>query len=136
MAVSKLTIEAKDLEHIMSVMSEFGKTSGQVIDDVLHNEGGEIIRQRIMTLLPRSGRKPWKGKATAAASTNPFQQDNGSLYVTVRSRPKWHYLYFPDDGTNTQHHRGNQQFMKRGAELERSKIVDLCINRLLLKLEE
>lgn len=46
------------------------------------------------------------------------------------------YLYFPDDGTNTEHHAGNQQFMFRGATDSQDRIVNEVIDELVKRLEE
>jgi predicted small lipoprotein YifL len=59
-----------------------------------------------------------------------FTQSNGPLSVTIAARGRYGYLYFPDDGTNTKRHAGNQQFMMRGAENATAQIVDLCIGKL------
>ena len=60
-----------------------------------------------------------------------FNQDDDMLAVTVAARGKYSYMYFPDDGSNTEKHRGNQQFMKRGAERATERIIELCTGRLL-----
>lgn len=119
-------------------MQNFGDQAGRTVDDVLHNEGGKLIEEEIMRLLPESGRK-WKGKKTAAKRTQPFRQFNGSLSVTVASKTAYNYLYFPDDGTNTKHHIGYKgrprEFMMHGAENQTGEIIDRCINRLIEKWE-
>ncbi len=86
-------------------------------------------------LLPSSGRK-WKVKKTAASSTNPLRDDTSELLsLIVRSEKKYNYLYFPDDGSNTEHHQGNQHFMQRGADNSLNEITQLCTAKLLEKFE-
>ena len=116
-------------------MENFAGSAGREIDDVLHNEGGKLITEEIMRLLPESGRK-WAGKKPAAKRTQPFEQKNESLAVTIRTKSAYHYLYFPDDGSNTKRHRGGQNFMFRGADSRASQIMELCINRLIDKMGE
>ena len=125
------TLEAEQLEGLTDRMAEYGAGAGQLVDDVLHGEGAQLIKERIAPLLPQSGRT-WKGKGRAASAAMPasFAQDNGTLSVTVAARNKYHYLYFPDDGSNTKRHAGNQQFMQRGAEDASAEIIDLCIGKL------
>jgi hypothetical protein len=53
----------------------------------------------------------------------------------VHSAKKYQYLYFPDDGTNTTRHVGNQQFFRRGAEDASGEIVDACTEKLTKKLK-
>ena len=59
-----------------------------------------------------------------------FNQDEDILTVTIAARGRYHYLYFPDDGSNTRRHVGNQEFMRRGAEAAAGKIIDICLGRL------
>ena len=56
--------------------------------------------------------------------------------VIFKSSPAWNYLYFPDDGSNTVRHRGNQQFMLRGAQDAAPKIADEICTRLARKFED
>ena len=136
--MTKFTLDAKQLEALLSTMQLYGDNAGKTVDDVLHNEGAELIREEIMRLLPESGRK-WKGKRTAAKQAQPFTQKNESLAVTIKTRSAYHYLYFPDDGSNTRNHVGYKgkprEFMFHGAENQQSRIMDLCINRLIEKWE-
>ena len=132
-------MDAREHENLLRAMRLYGNRAGKAVDNVLHNEGGRLIQEEIMRLLPESGRKPWKGKKTAAKRTQPFTQKNESLAVTIRTKSAYHYLYFPDDGTNTKRHVGYKgkprEFMFKGAENQTSRIMDLCINRLIEKWE-
>lgn len=136
MAKSDFSLKYEQTEKLIEAMREFGTGSGKVIDDVLHNEGGKMISGAIMGLLPMSGRKPWEGKKPAARRAQPFRQTNESLSVTVRTKTPYNYLYFPDDGTNTKRHKGQQYFMWRGAENQTDRIIDLCVGRLIEKIGE
>lgn len=134
--MAKFSINEQASERLLNAMAECSRKCGPIIDDVLHNEGGKLINDEIMQILPVSGRKPWKGKKTAAKSAQPFKQDNGTLSVTVKTKNAYHYLYFPDDGTNTKRHAGEQYFMKRGAENSAEEIIDRCVQRLIDKIGE
>jgi len=81
-------------------------------------------------LIPSSGRQ-WRGKRAPAASADSLQQLNTEmLAVTIKSKTAYNYLYFPDDGTNTIRHAGNQQFFQRGAEEAADTVVELCLGKL------
>ena len=138
MASNTFSLDADQFDRLQNAMRLYGEQSGREIDDVLHNEGAELITEEIMRLLPESGRK-WKGKKTAAKRTQPFKQFNASLSVTISSKTAYNYLYFPDDGTNTRRHVGYKgkprEFMYRGAENQTGKIMDLYIDRLIKKWE-
>lgn len=122
-------LDATEFERLEQAIAEYEGKAGNIINEVLHGEGAEMIEQKIMNLLPASGRS-WKGKRAAASSTQPFRHDGGTLQVTVRTKTAYNYLYFPDDGSNTIRHAGNQQFMLGGAEDAASEIIDRCIARL------
>lgn len=128
------TLDASELDALQSRMASFGAGAGQIVDSVLHGEGAEEIKKEIKPLIHASGRS-WAGKKSSATSANPFTQENGQLSVTIVSRGAYHYLYFPDDGSNTIRHAGNQQFMMRGAENASEQIIDLCTEKLIEKME-
>lgn len=134
MSRTTFQLDEKQFDTLQRAMQNYGDQAGRAVDDVLHNEGGKLINDEIMRLLPASGRK-WRGKKTAAKRTQPFTQDNGSLSVTIRTKSAYNYLYFPDDGTNTKHHIGYKgkprEFMMHGAENQTSEIIDRCITRLI-----
>lgn len=136
--MASFKLDAREHENLIRAMRLYGDRAGKTVDEVLHNEGGKLIQEEIMRLLPESGRN-WKGKRTAAKRAQPFTQKNESLSVTVRTKSVYHYLYFPDDGTNTRNHVGfkgkPREFMFKGAENQSSRIMDLCINRLIEKWE-
>lgn len=121
-----------EIEALQQKMEEFGAGAGQIIDQVIHGEGAEDIKERIALLIPRSGRR-WSKHNRAAADAMPgaFRQDNEMLSVTIAARGTYGYLYFPDDGTNTKKHAGNLQFMKRGAEAASTKVINRCIQKLI-----
>ena len=124
--------DASEIDALQDLMTQYGDNAQRVIDEVLHGEGAEEIKDEISRILPSSGRS-WKGKKAPAAAAMPgaFQQDNEMLSVTIAARGYYHYLYFPDDGTNTSKHIGDQQFMKRGAESAANRVVELCIGKLV-----
>ncbi|MGN1156181.1 MAG: hypothetical protein ACI4TK_08395 [Agathobacter sp.] len=136
MANGWFELDGSGIDELERLMDNYGSFALRAIDAVFHNEAAEIIKEKIQPLIPESGRK-WKGKKTAAARTQPFTQDTSEmLAVTVKSRPAYQYLYFPDDGSNTIHHAGNQQFMKRGAENATAKIIEICTGRLVEEFKE
>lgn len=128
-------IEGDEFDRLIEAIKSFQDNSEKVINDVLHNEGSELIQTNIRLLIPESGKK-WKGKAAPAKTGNSLTALNGNLSVTTKSTKKYQYLYFPNDGTNTQRHVGNQQFFFEGAENSASDIIERCIERLTNKFEE
>lgn len=114
----------------MKAMQDFEGNTEDAINDVLHNEAGTLIHDEVMRLLPES-KRTWKGKKKAAKATKSLMIVEGNLAVTVKTKKAYGYLYFPDDGSNTKNHAGNQRFFERGGEAKKDEIIDLCIGRLV-----
>ena len=53
------SLEADALEDLASTMEQYGAGAGQIVDDILHNQGAQLIKDRIAPLIPSSGRT-WK----------------------------------------------------------------------------
>ena len=125
----------KELESHISMLKEEGE---KIVTNTLHNEGANEMIEGIRVLLPQSRRK-WKTKKPAAKMSKvsikkrkPPETEN--LKVTVGTTYNYHYLYFPDDGTNTKVHAGRQNFMEKGAESKQGKIIDICTKKLIEKI--
>ena len=128
--MSKMSLDISQFDTLQKAMKEYQGDTEQTINDVLHNQAGQLIHDAIKPLIPRSG-KEWKGKKPPARTSNSLQKVNEHLAVTVKSRKDYGYLYFPDDGTNTRRHVGNQQFFKRGGESQTDEIINRCVKKLV-----
>ena len=123
-------INITEADRLLKAMKEFSGSVEDTINDVLHNEIGDLAQTEIKRLMPVSN-KHWKGKKPAAKTSNSLRNLNENLSVTVRAQKVYQYLYFPDDGTNTRRHIGNQRFFARGGENIQGEIIDRCTNKLL-----
>lgn len=135
--MSVFYFEAEKFEKALDSIGKFSDKAQaeRIINEYLHGQGGEVIRDNIRKILPVSGRT-WNGKRAAASKTNPFLIKKENLAVVVHTKGEYHYLYFPDDGSNTAHHFGNQQFMFKGAMDSSDKIVNEVVDKLVKRLEE
>lgn len=131
--MAKTELDFNELNGLIELMKQ-AQDSEEIINEALHGYGAEEIEKGIQELLPHSKRQ-WKGKKAAASATQPFTQENGNLSVTVKTKNDYHYLYFPDDGTNTRNHAGNQQFMLRGAEKKSAGITKNIAEKLVNQIE-
>lgn len=127
-------VEIAEIEALQQAMKNYKGNTENAINEVLHNQAGEVIQEQIKLLMPASNRT-WRGKKPPAKTSNSLKNVNENLAVTVTTTSNYHYLYFADDGTNTRKHIGNQQFFASGGEKSESKIVDLCIGRLIEEFE-
>ena len=128
--MSTLDINISEIEKLAQAIQNYPGNAEEIINAVLHNEGGQLIQEAIQPHIPQSG-KTWRGKKAPARTGNSLRSTNENLAVWVRSTKSYQYLYFPDDGTNTYRHVGNQQFFLRGAEAVKDEVIDRCVGRLI-----
>lgn len=123
-------MDTKEVERLFNVVKNFPSVAEQSINDVFHNDAPPMVEEKIRLLMPMSGRT-WAGKAPPARTAKSLTKETGNLSFAVKTKGEYHYLYFPDDGSNTRNHVGNQQFFHRGGEMTQTEIVDLCITRMV-----
>lgn len=128
-------IEIADAEKLQQALKDYTGDAEQAINDVLHNEVGELVQPEIKKLMPMSN-KHWKGKKSPAKTSKSLRNLNGDLSVTITTQKAYQYLYFPNDGTNTRRHIGNQRFFEKGSENKQGEIIDRCVNRLVNNFEK
>lgn len=130
--MSRLTLNAEEFEKVQKAIEQFPGNAEKAINEVLHGAGAELIQERIRKYMPVSDKKT----GSHAVDAKSLTQVGSNLAVTVKSTKKYNYLYFPDDGTNTRRHVGNQQFFLKGAEDASGEIVDAITEKLIQTFEE
>lgn len=125
-----LNIDYSQFQALQDAMKAYAGNTEDVVNEVLHDYGGESISDEIKRLMPVSGRR-WNGKPTAAKNANSLKIVPSQLAVTIKSQKKYQYLYFPDDGSNTKRHAGNKRFFLKSAENKTNEIVNRCIQKLV-----
>lgn len=130
-----LNINIQEFERLERAIQNYPGNAEEIINAVLHNEGGELIQEAIQIRIPQSG-KTWAGKKAPARTGNSLRSTNENLAVWVRTTKSYQYLYFPDDGTNTRRHVGDKQFFREGAESVSDEVLDRCVGRLIQTFEK
>ena len=129
-------LDASQFEKLTEKLKQFPGDAESAINEVLHDQAGQLIYKKINPLIHPSGRT-FKGHlASARESDWPHFITNESLAVTVTTNPKFNYLYFPDDGSNTRRHHGNQEFFLRGAEAASDEILQTCLVAITQRMEQ
>lgn len=123
-------IEGLELDNLEKAMKDYQGNTEDAINDVLHNKAGDLIQEGVRKLIPSSKRK-WKGKKGPAKTSKSLRNKNENLAVTVTTTSNYQYLYFPDDGSSTTNHAGNQQFFYKGGISKQSDVIELCISKLV-----
>lgn len=132
--MARFEMDTTEVERLFKAIQNFPGDAENAINEVFHGEAPEMVSEAIYLLMPMSGRT-WNGKPTAARKAKSLTDETANLSFTVKTTGKYHYLYFPDDGSNTRNHVGNQQFFHRGGEMRQSEIVDRCITRITKNFE-
>lgn len=133
--MKQLNIYSSEIVQLQERLKEFEGNAEAVINDVLHNFAGDRAQEEIRRLMPFSG-KTWAGKRSPAKMSKSMMNVNQNLSVTVKTSKNYQYLYFPNDGTNTQRHIGNQQFFEKGGTAIKDEIIDRCIGKLINNFEK
>lgn len=134
--MARFQMDTAEVERLFNAVQNFPGNAEKAINDVFHNDAPPLVSEEIKRLMPTSGKR-WKGKPAPAKTAKSLTEDTEpNLAFIVKTTGKYHYLYFPDDGTNTRRHVGNQQFFKKGGENKQTEIVDRCIERLVTDFEK
>lgn len=123
-------VQFSEVDRLQQAMEQYAGNTEDAINEVLHDEGTtQLVQERIRALMPVSGKR-WKGKKPAAKTSQSMKNEMGNLFVEIKNAKNYQYLYFPNDGSNTRRHVGQQFFFERGGEMAQDEIVDRCVNRL------
>ena len=128
-------VDYSELDALEEAMKDYEGDVKEKINGYLHGKGYETFEKAVRNAMPESGRS-WKGKKSPAKSGKSIQDKypSSNLSVTIASKKPYGYLYFPDDGSNTLHHFGNQHFFEHGVEQETDRVKEDMVE--LLSFEE
>lgn len=130
--MSNVRVDYDGFNKLAERLGRFGEGAGQIIQGVYTDFAADEIKENALPLVHPSGRT-FKGHRQSARGAGPervFTQTVDGLTLIVRTNRKFGYLYFPDDGSNTKRHAGNQQFMMRGMEKSTDAIIERCLAAL------
>lgn len=130
------SMDESNVLELEATIKEYQDGAEEKINKYLHGKGYEMFEKSIRSAMPESNRT-WHGKKVAAKAARSLQDGNKSesLAVTIRAKTEYGYLYFPNDGTNTIHHQGNQQFFRKGVEEKENDAINSLIDALRFKEE-
>lgn len=128
------SLNVGEVDRLIAAMKDYQGDTEKAINSVLHDDTTiQLIQDSIRRLMPKSNVKPWNGKLPHAKDNEKSLRDSkDNLSVTIRSsgNPDYQYLYFPDDGSNTNNHAGGLHFFERGGEAVKDDIIERCIAKL------
>ena len=124
------SLEDQGFDDIIEVMQSMGQAGGKALTNYFKTEVGPMVQRRIDALMPSSGRT-FKGHSSGAKGSAWQRYRPDGLSVEVGTTAARRYLYFPDDGSNTINHAGNQRFFERGAEAAGPEVADGALEALM-----
>lgn len=130
--MSNVRVDYDGFEQLAERIGQFGSGAGRAIQGVYNDFAAGEIKENALPLVHPSGRT-FKGHRSGARAAGPervFTQQVDGLTLVVRTNRPFGYLYFPDDGSNTKRHAGQQHFMQRGLDASTESIIERCLAAL------
>lgn len=133
-------MKAESIERLQKGISGYSTIAESEINTYLHGVGYNLFSRSIESLLPVSDREKKHAKYSDAIqdrlkSSRSRGGGFNNLSVTIGTKPKYDYLYFPDDGSNTVHHAGNQHFFESGIEKKEDEAIDEMLERITFQMK-
>lgn len=132
--MSVFSLNQSEVEVLEKSIQDYSGDAEDVITRYLHGQGYEQLEEGIRRLIPDSRRNKsnYKEHREHAVDSKSLmdRQKNSNLSVTIGTTKDFHYLYFPDDGTDTVHHAGNQQFFFKGVQNEEENVINGILDQL------
>jgi HK97 gp10 family phage protein len=117
-------IEFDDIKTLEEKVKRIPSRAEEAINNVLHIDGIQIVVDEIQPNIPVS---KWKSrirkKKHARDMKNVQQNKKENLSFTIRPKPKFNYLKYPDLAIGTSQHNEPQMFMNKGLKLAAPKII-------------
>lgn len=127
MSAGTFDLSYDQVDRLQNAIKEYHDNAEKKITNYLHGQGYERLSGSIQRLIPVSDRR----KRHARDADALMDRDTDSnLSVTIGTRNSYNYLYFPDDGSNTLHHIGNQQFFFQGVQQEEERVMNEMVGIL------
>lgn len=126
---TKFELKDNDVERIKQSISNLGASSENVINDYLHNKGGQKIASGITNFIPVSKRDKRHAK-----HSKWYKQNNFNLAVAIENstggKNSFYYLYYVATGTGTSKKNGPNDFMNKGMDKEYRSLVNELIDEI------
>lgn len=132
MAGVDFSLKAEDLEKIQQSIMDFEGDAEKVINDCLNNEVKELLTNSITNLIPVSDKNKRHAK-----SSNPLDgKVRNNLTLWIHTKPKYNYLYFPQNAEGTSKGKSQNDFMDKGIDVEYDNAVNIILEKLQRRMEE
>lgn len=115
---SAWVMDTSGMDDLFAKIEQIPNRSEGIINSRLRAFAGPLAVETIVPLIPVSKRKKMH-----ARFSNPLQVKYNNLQFTVRPRPKFNYIKYPDLAIGTSIGKDPVNFMRRGIALAKSRMV-------------
>ena len=119
------------VEALQKAIESYGQGAGERIKEVYEEFAADKIAESMLRFVHPSGRR-FKGHtkgAREAGIERVFQHSVDGMTLTVQSKGKFGYLYFPDTGIG--HQPRVQDIVGKGLDASQDEIIERCVAKLL-----
>ncbi|MGR5966932.1 hypothetical protein ACT7DB_33260 [Bacillus cereus] len=124
---AKFSVDYAQMERLEQNVKKLPNRAEKILNEVLQVKVSPLLERSILGLMPVSNRKKKHANTFKSLSTN----NKENLTVTLKPKPKFTYLVFPDLGVGTSSKNAPQLFMERGVKRETNKSIEECNKALL-----
>lgn len=132
MAGVDFSLKEEDLGKIQEAIMDFGDDAERVVNDCLANEVKDKLITSITNLIPVSDKNKKHAK-----SSNPLDgKIRNNLTLWIHTKPKYNYLYFPQNAEGQSRNNSPNDFMEKGIDAEYDNAVNIILEKLQRRMEE
>ncbi|MGE6615102.1 hypothetical protein [Bacillus mycoides] len=124
---AKFSVDYGQMERLEQNIQKLPNRAEKILNDVLQVKVSSLLERSILGIMPASNRKKKHAKMFKSLSTN----NKENLTVTLKPKPKFRYLVFPDLGVGTSIKNAPRRFMERGVERGTNKSIEECNKALI-----
>ncbi|HDX9587591.1 TPA: hypothetical protein ROX98_000506 [Bacillus pseudomycoides] len=117
---ANFSIDYSQFEELERNVQQLPNRAEKILNDTLKVKVSPILQDSIIGGMPVSKRK--KKHAKFFKSLTSDNKEN--LTITIKPKPRFKYLVFPDLGIGTSKKRAQQKFMEHGVDREVNKSVE------------
>lgn len=111
----KFKLDDEQVNKIAERLEKLGEVGDKAVNATL-TQASEIMKKYMIEELPvHDNSSRHKNMSRHAKDSDPFMSIIGNLEFTIKNKPDFHYLVFPDKGIG-KYNKKAQNFIKKGSD--------------------
>lgn len=132
MAGVVFSLKEDDLQRIQEAVINLGDDAENIINECLANEVKNKLITSITNFIPVSNQNKKHAK-----SSKPLDASvRNNLTLWIHTKPKFYYLYFPQNAEGQSRNNSPNDFMEKGINAEYDNVVNTILDKLQTRMEE